>query len=295
MNWDDLHHFAALAEAGSLSAAARLLGVEHATVARRIAALEASLGVVLADRRGRRWALTAEGERIAAIARRMNHEAQAAKRSAEGARAELAGTVTISAPPALAAARLAQPLVALQQRHPELAIRILGEARTASLAHSEADIALRMTRPEHGDLTLLKLGDIHFRLYASPSYLAAVREADWRFVGSGGELGQSPQQQALQAYAADRPFAFHANSVELQLAAARAGAGIAALPDFMAQGHPGLALIARDQPLASRDLWLVVHTDLKRAAPVRAVMEAIRKAWDRPHRPSDRLDRGNSY
>ena len=155
----------------------------------------------------------------------------------------------------------------------------LGEARTVSLEHSEADIALRMIRPEQGSLTLLKLGDVHFRLYASPAYLATVQEADWRFVGSDGELSQSPQQRALQAYAADRPFAFHANSVELQLAAACAGAGIAALPDFMARGHSDLAPIARDQPLASRDLWLVVHTDLKRAAPVRAVMEEIRKAW----------------
>ena len=79
MNWDDLQYFSALAGTGSLSAAARALGVEHATVARRISALEASLGIGLVDRRGRRWTLTAEGEHIAAIALRMGQEAQAAQ------------------------------------------------------------------------------------------------------------------------------------------------------------------------------------------------------------------------
>lgn len=110
-----------------------MLAVEHATVARRIASLEDSLGVALVDRRGRRWTLTAEGERIAAIADKMEAEARAVQRAADGARSELSGTVTVSAPPALAAQRLTAPLVELQNRHPHLIIRIIGESRTSSL------------------------------------------------------------------------------------------------------------------------------------------------------------------
>src|SRR5262249_38816065 len=122
MNWDDLRHFAALATAGSLSAAARVLGVEHATVARRIATLEEVLGLALVDRRGRRWTLTVEGERIAAIAERMENNALAIRRAADGARSELIGMVTISAPSALAAEYLTAPLVALHAQHPGLMI-----------------------------------------------------------------------------------------------------------------------------------------------------------------------------
>lgn len=279
MNWDDIRHFSALASAGSLSAAARALGVEHATVARRIAALEEALGLALVDRRGRRWTLTAEGERIAAIGERMESDALAVRRAADGARAELAGTVTISAPPALAANFLTAPLVDLHRRNPNLTIRIVGEARTASLERSEADIAIRLSRPDDGDVTILKLGETLFRLYASPAYLATTLEADWRFVGYEAPVGRAPQQIALEEYAAGRPFSFQASSVELQQIAARAGAGIAALPDFIASKDSELVPVFSDRTLLTRGIWLVVHSDLKRAAPVRAVIQTVQKVF----------------
>lgn len=278
MNWDDLRHFSALASAGSLSAASRMLGVEHATVARRITSLEEHLGVKLIDRRGRRWKLTSEGERIAAIAERMETEAQAVRRTADGARSVLSGTVTISAPPALALAFLTQPLVALQARHPGLTIRILGEARTASLGRSEADIAIRLSRPEDGDLTIARLGHMSFRLYASPDYLASTKEDAWRFIGYEGRSPRAPQQAAAERFAGSRPFAFFASNLEIQQAAARAGGGIAALPDFMAQSDPGLIAAAPDE-LISRDIWFVVHSDLRRSGPVRAILGKLREAF----------------
>ena len=281
MNWDDLRHFHTLATAGSLSAAARMLAVEHATVARRIAALEASLGMLLVDRRGRRWTLTADGERIAAIAAKMDHEARAVQRRADSARSELSGTVSVSAPPALAAQALTAPLVELQQRHPGLTIRIIGEARAALLDRAEADLAIRLSRPEKGDLTITKLGKVDFRLYASPAYLAHTSEADWRFIGSDGPLAKAPQQAALERYAAGRVFAFYSGSLDIQQAAARSGAGIAALPDFMGMTDAALVPVTPETRLVSRDIWLVVHTDLKRAAAVKAVMGQLRQVFAR--------------
>jgi len=275
MNWDDLRHFSALASAGSLSAAARMLGVEHATVARRIASLEAHLGTPLVNRRGRRWTLTTEGERIAAIANRMEGEARAVRRAADGARSQVSGTVTISAPPALAVEMLTAPLVDLQIHHPELTIRIIGEVRTASLDRSEADIAIRLSRPEEGDLTITKLGNMDFRLYASPDYLAVTAEEEWRFIGYDGVLARAAQQAAIEDFAQGRSFPFCASSLEIAKAAARAGAGIAALPDFMGKSDIKLVPVFPDMRLISRDIWLVVHSDVKRAAPVRAVMGRI--------------------
>lgn len=105
-DWENLRYFAALAQAGTLSGAARQLHVEHATIARRIAALETELNLKLVDRRGRRLSLTVDGERIAALVEHMEKDAQAIDRAAESARSELTGDVTISAPPALAAAML---------------------------------------------------------------------------------------------------------------------------------------------------------------------------------------------
>ncbi|TWC74277.1 DNA-binding transcriptional LysR family regulator [Rhizobium sp. SJZ105] len=279
MNWDDLRYFSALASAGSLSAAARHLAVEHATVARRIASLEGALGLALVDRRGRRWTLTAEGERIAAIADKMATEARAVQRAADGARSELSGTVTVSAPPALALQRLTAPLVELQNRHPHLIIRIIGESRTSSLDRGEADIAVRLSRPEEGDLTITRLGKIDFRLYASPDYLAANTADNWRFVGYDGVSARAPQQAAIEDFAAGRPFSFYASSLEIQQAAVRAGAGVAALPDFIGMSDEKLVPVLPGVGLISRDIWLVVHSDLKRSAPVKAVSRRMREIF----------------
>ncbi|MEA1650020.1 LysR family transcriptional regulator [Nitrospirillum sp. BR 11164] len=274
MDWEDLRHFAALATGGTLSAAARALGVEHATVARRVAALEQALGLKLVDRRGRRLALTAEGERIAAVADRMARDARTVRRLADGARSDIAGTVTISAPPALAVLLLAPVLATLRRRHPALTLTLLGEVRSASLERREADIAVRMSRPTEGDLTARKLAPLPFHLYATPAYLAATAPGNWAFIGSAAPLDRSPQQQVLEGLAAGRPTVFQGNTVEIQQAAAASGMGVALLPDFMAADDPRLAAVP-GPPVLSRDMWLVVHSDMKASAPIRATLRCI--------------------
>ncbi|GGE16174.1 LysR family transcriptional regulator [Aureimonas endophytica] len=276
MDWDDLRHFAGFVEAGSLAGAARVLGIEHATVARRIAALEARLRLKLVDRRGRRLVLTPDGERVADLAKGVATEMRRLERLAEGARSELAGTVTISAPSAYAGAVLAPKLARLRQRHPGLALRLLGEARTASLDRREADIGIRLSRPEAGDLTAIKLGEMAFRLYAAPAYLAAVPEADWRFIGSEGAMAGSPQQTALEGIAGDRPFGLRSDHVEIQVALAAAGGGIAILPDFMTENDPRLVPVPPDRPALRRGIWLVVHSDMRNAPAIRAVIDGLR-------------------
>ena len=279
MDWENLRHFAALAATGSLSGAARQLGVEHATVARRISSLEAALGVKLVDRRGRRLILTADGDRIAAITERIELDAQAIGRVADGARSELKGKVTISAPPALAAAMLTVPLVELQKGNPGLTIHLVGEVRSVALERREADIAVRLSRPEDGDLTVMKLGEIVFHPYASAAYLAETPEAEWCFIGYDAPMDRSVQQLALEELAAGRRLAFQASTSEIQHAAVLAGAGIAMLPDFVVAAETSLVRVRQDSPPLVRDVWLVVHTDIKGAALIRTVVKAITKAF----------------
>ncbi|PKU24063.1 LysR family transcriptional regulator [Telmatospirillum siberiense] len=276
MDWEDLRHFAAFVVGGSLSGAARRLSVEHATVARRIATLEEGLGIKLVDRRGRRLMLTPDGERVAAIAERMARETEGLSRLAQGARSELKGEVVISAPSAYAAALLARPLVALQRRHPDLRIRLLGEARLVSLEHREADIAIRLSRPEAGDLTAVKLGEMPFHLYADAAYLKETAAADWRFVGADGAMAGSPQQVLAEKIAAGRNFGLASDHAEIQLAFVRAGGGVAMLPDFMALSEPGLVRASPGEPALRREVWLVVHSDVKAAAPIRATVDCLK-------------------
>ncbi|MBB4302496.1 DNA-binding transcriptional LysR family regulator [Rhodobium orientis] len=276
MDWEDLRHFSAFATHGSLTGAARVLGVEHATVARRIAALEAHLQVRLVDRRGRRLMLTPDGGRVAAFAEAMEGDAAAIERAAAGARAELRGEITISAPPAFAAARLAAPLAALRKQHPGLAIRLIGESRGAALERREADIAIRLSRPEEGDFTIFKLGAMAFRLYASAAYLQETPEPDWTFIGYDGAMAAAPQQVKLRDIARGRPIAFTASTTEIQAAAARAGAGVAMLPDFLAEADAALQCVNPDDPVFRRDIWLVVHSDMRTAPGIRATIDALK-------------------
>ncbi|WP_157016616.1 LysR family transcriptional regulator [Mesorhizobium xinjiangense] len=276
MDWDDLRHFSAFATHGSLSRAAQGLGVEHATVARRIAALEAHLKVKLVDRRGRRLMLTPDGERIATMAQGMGRDAAAIERAAAGARAELSGVITVSAPPAFAAARLVAPLAALRQRHPGLEIRLIGESRSAALERREADIAIRLSRPEEGEFTITNLGAMTFRLYASPAYLAQTPEAKWTFIGYDGAMTSAPQQVKLREIAAGRPIAFTASTAEIQLAATKAGAGVAILPDFTVEGDKSLVCVNTNEPAFRRDIWLAVHSDMKGAPGIRVTIEALK-------------------
>ncbi|WP_211453675.1 LysR family transcriptional regulator [Collimonas antrihumi] len=278
-DWENLRHFAALAQAGTLSGAARQLHVEHATIARRIAALETELNLKLVDRRGRRLSLTADGERIAALVEHMEKDAQAINRAADGARSEVAGHVTISAPPALAAAMLARPLVALRKQHPGLNICILGETRQVSLERREADIAIRLNRPTEGDFIVVKLAELTFRLYASPAYLNQTPPEHWAYIGYVASMDAASQQAALIRQMAGGSLGFRVTTLDIQHALARAGGGVAMLPTFMAEDDPVLAPAIPDQQPVSRDAWLVWHADLKGSAAIRAVVKSIQEEF----------------
>ncbi|WP_454850392.1 LysR family transcriptional regulator [Rhizobium binxianense] len=275
-DWENLRHFAALARAGTLLGASRSLGVEHATVARRVAGLEAQMGVKLVDRRGRRILLTAEGERVAGMAERMGEEALAIERIRLAAGASLAGDVRISAPPAFATALLAEPLVSLRQKHPDINVVIVGETRYASLDRREADIAVRMTRPQEGDLTVAKLCEVTFGFYATPGYLASVPEQAWSFIAYDETLVTSPQYQRLLTVANGRRVAIRASTLEFQVAAARAGGGVAILPNFLLRGVDNLVEAIADPTPLTREVWLVVHTDIRNVPIIRAVMDALK-------------------
>ena len=219
----------------------------------------------------------------------MQTAAMAVERITIDARSTLAGSVTISAPPLLAAEFLTHPLVTLQKQNPKLTINVIGEARNASLDHREADIAVRLNRPDRGDFTIVKLGEMTFRLYANPDYLAQTPEEERYFIGYKNSTANVAQQGVLEKIASGRDFSFFANSVEIQQSAARSGAGIAALPDFVAQNDPMLtSVLPSKDPVLSRDIWLIVHSDIKNAKPIRAVIQQLQDAFSNKMSPFKR-------
>jgi DNA-binding transcriptional LysR family regulator len=271
-DWESLHHLATLARVRTLAGAARVLNVEHATVARRIAALEVELDLKLLDRRGRKIELTRNALELLASLEQMQTEAEAIERIAAGKRASITGEVTISAPPGLATAMLAPPIVALRRSHPGLTLQILAETRQRALQRREADLAIRLGAPVDRDLTATRLGDVSFRLYASAAYLAETPDAKRAFIAYDASMDSAPQQLALARIARNRPIAIRTNSAELQVSLACAGGGVAMLPDFMAAGEP---IVPTGSDVVRREAWLVIHSDMTGSAPVCVVAETI--------------------
>lgn len=193
-DWQDLYYFTVLARTQSLSAAARELQVEHATVGRRIDALEKSLGLRLVDRLPRSRPLTEDGRALARLAGAMTEIATGVEQLSRIASIEVAGTVRVSAPPSLASHCIAPRMAALRERHPKLNVVLLPSLSLVALDRGEADIALRTVRPEEEALVRRKIGVVRFALYGSPGF--GEQPADqWRFIAYD-ESGDTLPQQA---------------------------------------------------------------------------------------------------
>jgi len=271
--WDDVRYFLAVAREGSLSGAARALRVEHSTVARRVAGLEACVGVRLFDRLSRRWALTREGDALLAHAERLEHEALAFSRAALATTA-LQGRVRVSAPPTFAAHFLLPRLVKCAQAWPGIELDLVSEVRLSNLHRREADLAVRFMRPDEPGLSTRKLGELGFQLYAAPSWLQRP-EADWCFLGYGPPLDEVPHQRLLAALAGTRPFVLRSNDLAALHQACVAGLGLAMLPRFLIRAGEGLVEVPGAPRPALREIWSVVHPDVRRSPRVRLMADLI--------------------
>jgi DNA-binding transcriptional LysR family regulator len=279
-DWEDLRHFTVFAQEKSLSAAARRLKVDHVTVARRVAALEAALGLKLVERRPRAYFVTPDGERIAELGKRMELESLAVQRTASAGQSGIAGEVAISAPPAMAAALIAPRLGELRDRYPDLHIRLGGDTRNVSLMRREADIAIRLSRPVDAELVVRKLAKVTFSLYASQAYLNAHGADAWSYIAYDASMDDTPQQTWLQAQAGSAPIVLRSNDLAIQAAAAVAGVGIAALPDFMGGQGEELARLPHTGAALEREVWVAVHNDLRHAPRIKAVMAFLAECFN---------------
>jgi DNA-binding transcriptional LysR family regulator len=274
-DWENLRHFLAVARCGTLSGAARALKVDHATVSRRLTALEAELDVMLVERLPRSCRLTTIGHQVFDQAVTMEGAADGVARVARAAHTPLIGKVTLSAPPVLAAHLLAQHLAQFRTLYPDIRLSLAAQAQQVSLSRREADVALRLVRPKEAGNVARKLGTMAFGLYARRDYTHRDRPDQWQFIAFDENFGDMPQQKWLLGIAGARPVACELNDIGGHLIAVRTGAGVAGLPCFMGDADPDLVRIGEGLPSFSRDIWLLVHRDLRKTPSVRAVMDFV--------------------
>ncbi|RQV24380.1 LysR family transcriptional regulator [Burkholderia cenocepacia] len=274
-DWENLRYFVAVVQTGSLSAAARRLKVDHATVSRRLSALEAELKIRVIDRLPRACRPTSAGKHILEFAKQMEEHAFAIERLALADQMPLHGVVTVSVPPVLANNLFANHFHEFARLHPGIRLAIASQAQRISLGRREADLAVRLVRPEEPQNVTRKLGEMTFGLYASRGYANASAPGDWAFIGYDAQFAEMPHQQWIQSIAHGRRIVCEVSDITTQQVVARTGVGVAGLPVFMGDSDPELQRLPFDGEPFSREIWLVVHADLRHSPPIRAVIDFI--------------------
>jgi len=279
--WDDVRFFLAVARTGSLSGAARALGVGHVTVGRRIALLEKRLGVTLLNRTPDGFATTSAGETVLRQCVAMETAALDLERAAAGRDSLVTGSVRVTTTEALAYHLICPAIAELRQVHLELRVDLTVGVRSLDIARRDADLAVRFARPETSDLVCRKLGDVGFSLYASRRYLttSGIPQRGRGLAGydlitfTGAPAAASPffMGEALEgarvALRCDSPF--------VQLKAAASDVGIAELACLLGDASSDLVRVWPDEAPAQRTAWLIMHQDMRRSARIRAVSTAI--------------------
>ena len=282
LDWDDLRFFLALARHGSLSAAAKDLHVAQSTVGRRLASLEASLGVRLLNRTPDGYAPTQAGEGVRAHAERLETEALVLERTVGGRDTRMAGLVRVTSAEAVATHILAPCLASLYHQQPDIMIELIPNPRELSLSMREADISVRLKQPDQHDLVVRRVGTIAFGLYASPAYLEGRTDLDLADGCPGHHLitqSEDIEDPTQTAWLTDRAprarIAMQTTSHEAAVVAAINGGGLACLARFRADREDGLQRLTSPPPVPTASIWLVVHRDNRQTPRIRAVLTHI--------------------
>jgi DNA-binding transcriptional LysR family regulator len=284
--WDHYRSFLSVCDEGSLSGAARALGLTQPTVARHIAQLEESLGEVkLFMRSPQGLSPTAAALRLAPHARAMAHEAEALVRAASGDEAALSGVVRISASEVIGAEVLPAILCDLKKSHPDLVFEVVLSNASSDLLRREADIAVRMLRPTQQALTAKRAGEIMLGLHAHPDYLAArgtperlTDLADHVVVGFDRDAA-AIRVLAERGLTLDREmFAYRIDNHLAQLAAIRAGCGIGVCQVPLAKRAPALVRVCAEEIAIPLETWITMHEDLRGDRRMRIVFDHLHAA-----------------
>jgi DNA-binding transcriptional LysR family regulator len=281
-SWDLYRTFAAVMRTGSMSGAARLLGLTQPSVARHVETLEHAVGGTLFLRSQRGLSPTDRALSLRPFADELVKTADALLRAASAADDEVAGTVRVTAAEMFAAEHLPPLLAQLRRDHPALSIELAPTDAVTDLLQREADIALRMTDPIQHALIARRLGKVTLGLFARRDYLERRgRPADVVSLAAHDLIGMDTRSTTGQAVMGMLPgmshgdFAMRVDSNLVQLAMLRAGFGIGICQTTIAARDNGLVRVLPEAFSLDLPLWLVMHEDLRTSSRCRAVFDTL--------------------
>jgi len=284
MDWDDLRLFKAVAEGGSLSAAAALLDVSHTTVFRRLNALEKTLGVRLFDRQRSGYLLTASGEELAETAGDVAGRIDAVSRRIQGRDVRLRGPLRVVTRDTLLQRLLTPQLASFREPYPLVELELIISNQPPSL-NREAHVAVSPTNTPDEQLVGRRAASIVFAIYGAHDYLALNAELDdlttHDWIEPSGALVQTPAHEWMKHTLEPSRTVFRVNTYMGVLDACRAGMGLAPLPCFLADGDPRLARVAPPNRDLDIGLWVLTHEALRHTARVRAFLDFMAQTIER--------------
>ncbi|WP_336193429.1 LysR family transcriptional regulator [Klebsiella aerogenes] len=279
-NWDDTRIFLAVARSGTLSGAAETMDMGIATLSRRLDRLEKSLAVPLFSRHQSGYRLTDDGEALLARAEALEHAGLAFGETAR-LQGNVAGLVRLATSDNLAAHFILPSLNDLMEKYPDLRVEVLSGVQSVNLHRRDADLAIRMVKPESGNLTLKRLGKVGFGLYSADTGLAGSTDVAFnhaQYIGWPESHQHLPAARWITRTLRGRPCRVEANTLLAQLSAVSAGLGLGVLPHFMARKN-GLHCVNADIGV-DQTLWLVMHSDLAHSRRVRVVADHLIALFD---------------
>ncbi len=282
MNWDGFRYFTAAAQAGSLSAAAKMLDSNQSTVSRHIDVLESALGSKLFQRSVKGLSLTEEGQAIFEQSQYIQKSIVKIQRLVQGDEVTASGTVRLSLPEGLGQEVIMPALDHFYQQHPKVKLIFNMSATTANQVQGEADVSVRLFRPDEPDLVVKDLGEMKLGLYASESYktnyglpgqLRDVRKH--RVITYGDQLSILPENQWLLNHSAETLRVLSSDSTVTRFKATVSGVGLSLQPEVLAQTNPELIRLFKSAKLPSYKVWLVYHQDVQHMTRIRVVVDFI--------------------
>jgi DNA-binding transcriptional LysR family regulator len=277
MNWDDLRLVLAVAQAGTLSGAARHLRVTHSTVFRRLGVIEQRLGVRLFERFRDGYSATPAGEAVAALAARFADDFLALERCLSGQDLRPSGTVRITTTDTISA-MLMRHVPTLRAAHPEILLEVTVSNAMANLTRREADVAIRPTPEPPETLVGRRVADIAHAVYGSPAYLSrhGGRPSDLEWIGLDDTLATTVIGRWMRENVREAQIGLRVDALPALKDAACAGAGVALLPCYLGDEEARLRRTrSSGAPDVRSALWLLTHSDLRRTARIRAVMDFL--------------------
>lgn len=279
MNWDDLRFFLAVAESGSIRAAAKSLKINHSTVSRRISNFEEKLGARLFERFATGYVLTDTGEDILQKVLRIEGEVSSIDRQVAGRDTELKGTLRVTVPGLLISNWLMPIFSDFTSQYPGIELELTTSYVPLDLAKREADVAIRITDEPPQHLIGRKIAVYSTAIYASKKYIAKHDLSDADSISwVGWDENIARPQWILNSDFPNTRVWHQINDPVIQLEAAKAGMGLVMIPCFLGDVEPLLQRVSQGLSEPKHDVWILSHSDLRNTARVRTFTRFVAEA-----------------